>query len=104
MINWILVASDAIDTMLENGNYIGAIIQIFTEKMGTPLFFGLIFLGLSTVLYIRYQSIIPLAILAILMFSAFRPIIPTHIIGLVLTLTSLAVGVLLYQLFIRRQS
>lgn len=104
MIDLMFIASAAVDTMLENGNYVGALTQIFTEKMGTPLFFGMIFLGLSTVLYIRYQSIIPVTILAILLFGVFRPIIPTNVMGLVLVLMSLAGGVLLYSLFIRRQS
>lgn len=104
MTDLMFVASEVIDTMLDNGNYMGALTQIFTEKMGTPLFFGLIFLGLSTALYIRYQSIIPVGILAILLFGVFRPIIPANVMGLVMVLMSLAGGVLLYSLFIRRQS
>ncbi len=104
MIDLILVTSEAVDTMLDNGNYMGALTQIFTENMGSPLFFGLIFLGLSATLYIRFQSIIPVAILAILLFGVVRPIIPTNVMGLVLVLMSLAGGVLLYSLFIRRQS
>ncbi len=102
MINWIFVASEAVDTLLENNNYVGAIILIFTETMGATMFYGLIFLGLSTALYIRYQSIIPITILAILLFAAFRPVIPTSSMGGILLLMSLAVGILLYQVFIRR--
>jgi len=104
VIDMLRVASEAIDTLLQNGNYVGAIIQIFTEKLGAPIFFGVIFLGLSTVMYIRYQSIIPVAILTILLFGVLSPIIPTNVIGLVLVLVSLAAGTLLYSLFIRRSS
>lgn len=96
------VASEAVDSLLESGNYVGAITQIFVEAMGAPIFYGLVFLGLAAALYIRYQSILPVFILGLILFGVFRLIIPTNVIGLVLALMSIAAGVLLYSLFMRR--
>ena len=103
MTNLIQIASQAIDDLLAQGNYGGAINQIYIGVVGEYIYYGLLFLGLFGSLYLRRQSIIPIVILGIIIFSAIRPIIPTPIMGLALAIMGIGVGTIFYLLFVREK-
>ena len=96
-----LIASDAIDTLLANGNIPGAIVQIYIETIGPYAFYGLLFLGLFGSFYLRRQSVIPLIIVTLILFASLLPIIPTPALGLILAIIGLGIGGIFYMLFVR---
>jgi hypothetical protein len=96
-----LIASDAIDNLLANGNIPGAIVQIYIEKIGSYAFYGLIFLGLFGAFYLRRQSIIPLIAVCLILFASLLPIIPTPALGLILAIIGIGIGGIFYMIFVR---
>ncbi len=96
-----LVASEAIDELLKNGNIPGAIIQIYVEKMGPYVFYGLIFMGVFGAFYMRRQSIVPLIIMTLILFTSLLPVIPTPALGLVLAIIGMGIGGIFYMMLVR---
>jgi len=94
---------DPVETKMEEGDYIGALIYIFTSNMGDYLFFGILFLSIMGAFVIRYQSIIPVFIFGLLIFGLFITVIPAPILGLILAIMAIAGGSLLYMLFVREK-
>jgi len=100
---FILIASEAVDQLLSDGDYLGAIKQIYIEVMGPHVFYGILLLSIFGAYYIRKQSIIPVIIISILLFGMLITTIPTPLIGLVLVIMSLGIAGLLYTLFMRER-
>jgi len=102
MIN--LVASAAVDQLLANRQILEAITMIFTEAMGSYVFYGIILLGIFGVAYIRSQTVIPVILLGFLLFMAIQTAIPTPAIQFGLVLIALGIGGIFYMLFVGRRS
>ena len=92
-----------IDIQLKNSNILQAIFLIWTSKLGTVVFPSIILFLLAAVLYINFQSFIPVVFFAILIFVLIRPIIPAGIFGFVLVLIAVGVAIIFYWLFVRER-
>jgi hypothetical protein len=91
------------DILLKNSNILQAILLIWTSKLGTVVFPALIFFLLGAVLYINFQSFIPVVFFAALIFVLIRPIIPAGIFGFILVLIVVGVAIIFYWLFVRER-
>jgi len=100
---FLIIASEAVDQLLSNGDYIGAVKQIYVEVMGPYVFYGILLLSVFGAYYIRKQSIIPVIIISILLFGMLIDTIPTPLIGLSLIIMALGIAGLLYLLFMRER-
>jgi len=83
---------------LQQGDLFGFFTAIFTRLIG-DIFWGFILLFIAIPLYIRYQSIIPVAILFIGLGSLFIRFVPFTTFGTVYVLLGFGVGALLYKGF-----
>ena len=104
MTNPILIASNQIDQLFTEGKILEAFIAIYTEATGPYIFPALVLLTLFGVAYIRTQSIIPIALLTMLLFSTLIYTIPTPAIRLALLIMALAIGSIFFLVFIGRQT
>ena len=104
MINPTTTASELVDQLFTDGKILEAFIAIYTEATGPYIFPAIVLLTLFGVAYIRTQSIIPIALLAMLLFSTLIIAIPTPAIRLTLLIMALAIGSILFLVFIGRQT
>ncbi|RLG68825.1 MAG: hypothetical protein DRO11_08555 [Methanobacteriota archaeon] len=84
---------------LNNGDLLGFLTACYTRLIG-DLFWGIIVLIIGLYLHIRYQSIIPVAIVFIGLGSLFIVFVPLAAYKLGYVLIALGLGSLLYK-FIR---
>ena len=91
------------DILLKNSQLLQAIFLIWASKLGTVVFPSLILFILGAVLYINFQSFIPVVFFAALIFVLIRPIIPAGIFGFVLVLIVVGVAIIFYWLFVRER-
>ena len=98
------VASATIDQLLEERKIIDAILMIFYEAMGPYIFWGIILITMFGVAYINTQLIIPVILLAFLLFTVIAPNIPTPAMQFSLAIIALGVGSILYILLVKRRT
>jgi len=98
-----MVASEAIDQLLADRQLLEGITLIFTETMGSYVFYGLILLGIFGVAYVRSQYLTPVILLGFLLFMAMQTILPTPAIQFGLVLMALGIGGIFYMLFVGRR-
>ena len=91
------------DILLKNSQILQAILLIWTSKLGKVVFSSVILFLLGAVLYINFQSFIPVVFFAALIFVLIRPIIPAGIFGFVLVLIVVGVAIIFYWLFVRER-
>lgn len=91
------------DIQLKNSNFLQAIYLIWISKLGTVVFPSIILFVIGAVLYINYQSFIPVVFFAAIIFVLIRPIIPAELFGFVLVLIVLGVAIIFYWLFVRER-
>jgi len=91
------------DILLKNSNFLQAIYLIWISKLGTVVFPSIILFVIGAVLYINFQSFIPVVFFAAIIFVLIRPIIPAGIFGFVLVLIVLGVAIIFYWLFVRER-
>ena len=103
MIELVNIASEYIDQLIDDGKWLEAMVAIASESMGQWVFYGIMFLAIFAVLYIRNQSLIPLVIIGLLIFGLVRINIPPPLMSLVLVIMSIGVGALIYMLFVRER-
>lgn len=89
--------------LLAERKFVEAVVQIYTEVMGPYVFYGILFITVFGVAYIRTQLLIPVILLAFLLFSVLQPNIPTPSIQLGLVLMALGIGGIFYMLFVGRR-
>ena len=104
MNNLINVASAAIDQLLEERKIIDAILLIFYDAMGPSIFWGIILITIFGVAYINTQLIIPVILLAFLLFATIAPNIPLPAMQFALAIIALGVGSILYILLVKRRA
>ena len=98
-----LIYSQIIDQLIEDGKYLQALQQIYIESTGIVVISSIILFTLGSVLYIRYQSIVPATFFGIIAFLLIGPKIPGDIYGLILVLITLGIASIIYWLFIRER-
>lgn len=99
----VCVRAATTDDLLQDGKILEAIYQIWVNNVGPIIFPSMILFLLAAVLYINYQSFIPIVFFAALIFVLIRPIIPAEIFGFVLVLIVLGVAIIFYWLFVRER-
>ena len=98
-----IVASAAVDQLLADRKILEAVTLIFTEAMGSYVFYGVILLAIFGVAYIRSQYLTPVILLGFLLFAAIKVSIPTPAIKFGLVIIALGIGGIFYILFVGRQ-
>jgi len=87
---------------LLKGDLTGFIIALYTYSLG-EIFFGLILLAIFIPLYIRYQSLMAVSVIMILLGSMIEYLVPTQGITMSKILIILGIAGILYRLFVRRE-
>ena len=100
MISMIL---EDVATLMQDGKYLQAIITIWTGNLGSVVFTSIILFVLGAVLYVNYQSFIPVVFFAALIFVLIRPFIPAQIFGFILVLMAVGVAIIFYWVFVRER-
>ena len=95
-----IVYQNLITQYLVVGDFTGFIIALYTQSMG-DLFFGVVLLGMSIPLYMKTESIGFVSILWIMVFGILELWIPTPALNLGKVILVIAVGVLLFNTFMR---
>ena len=103
MISHIIWAwSTAVDSLMSDGKFMEAVVQIWREAIGVNLVTGFALFGIGVYTAIRFQSILPVVIVfGLVLANSIRLWVPTEMLALVVTIISLAVGGLMYLLFWR---
>jgi len=104
MNNLINTASQAIDQLLEERKIIDAILLIFYDAMGPSVFWGIILITIFGVAYINTQLLIPVILLAFLLFATIAPNIPLPTMQFGLAIIALGIGSILFMLLVKRRT
>jgi len=86
---------------LMKGDLVGFVTGCYTMRLG-EVFYGLVLLALMIPIYIRYQSLMAVAVLMLLLGAVIEYMIPTPAITMSKILIILGVAGILYRLFVRR--
>jgi len=92
--------SDAIMDLLLQGDFIRAVVEIYTSVMGQA-FYAAVLLALSVPLYIRTQSLAFVAAVWLLVWGVLQVVMPAPAVNFGVFMMALAAGVLIYSLFVR---
>ena len=98
------VASTTIDQLLEQRKIIDAVLLIFYETMGPYIFWGIVLVTMFGVAYINTQLMIPVILLAFLLFATIAPNIPPQAMQFGLAIIALGVGSIFYLLLVKRRT
>ena len=104
MNNLINTASAAIDQLIEERKIIDAVLLIFYDAMGPSIFWGIVLMTMFGVAYINTQLILPVILLAFLLFATIAPNIPIQAMQFGLAIIALGIGSILYILFVKRRT
>ena len=97
-----IVESQLVDSLINSGNYLGAIVQIYYEVTGPYLFWVFFLLPIFGSYYIRKQSIIPISLIVGLIYVLIQKHIPAPAFNLVGVFIVISVAVILYYITIGR--
>lgn len=92
-----------VEELLNDGRYIDAAVQAYTESIGPTIFYGLFLLAIAGAFIVRNQSFTPIVVFAVILFGLFMTVIPPNAFGLVLGVIILVGAAILYRLVVRER-
>ena len=99
----LLVAAKTVEELFNEGKYIDAAIQAYTDSVGPRIFFGLFFLAIAGAFIIRSQSFNPLIALVIILFPILLMVLPPTSFGLVMGVILIVGAGVIYRLIVREK-
>ena len=89
---------------LIDGSLIPGVLEVYTQSMGAPVFYGLVMLVITAVFYIRTQSIEFVAGIWILIGGAIEVSLPGPVLSVGKILMTLGFAVFFMRLFLGRRA
>ena len=103
MITRMWVALQTVEELLNEGKYIDAAIQAYTDSVGFRVFFSLFYLAIAGAFIIRSQSFNPLIALVIILFPILLMSLPPNAFGLIMGVILIVGAGALYRLIVREK-